>query len=447
MLPVGTGGYRRSPCWGLLLAFAGKLWGGLVMIGIEGGATVAYGGEREPTSRKVLSANTLLAFLILGWSGGAIGPALPWLSTHWGVRLDEAGALFTLNFLGACGTVALSGVLLDRLGRKPLLVAGTLLMAIGLVGLGIAPSLPLALGCALVLGLGWGCLDVTLNVFVADLYPTAQGAALNLMNVAFGLGALIGPLSVGFALNAGSSPQLVVWSLSGIALISGLIYLALSFPSRPLAVPVPGSSGVGSALRVLRQGYVQVLALMLFLYVGLEVGFGGWAYSFAIQGAGMDAGGAALVVALFWLAFTLSRLVAGVAARWVTGALLVLSGVALAAVGAGLIALFATAPAALFIGAVLIGAGCGPIFPTAFGQASMRYPGVGLVSSAAVLGGSLGGMVLPYVQGWLLVTLGVPVAAGFIIVLALVIGGLQLVLSGPLAVVPGPAPTHEAQRA
>jgi hypothetical protein len=60
-------------------------------------------------------------------------------------------------------------------------------------------------------------------------------------------------------------------------------------------------------------------------------------------------------------------------------------------------------------------------------------------------------MVLPYVQGWLLVTLGVPVAAGFIVILSLVIGGLQLVLSGPLAMVPGPAPgpatTHEAQRA
>jgi fucose permease len=411
---------------------------------------VADVGEREPAGRKVLSANTLLAFLILGWGGGAIGPALPWLAAHWGVRLDEAGALFAMNFLGACGTVALSGVLLDRLGRKPLLVAGTLLMAVGLIGVGLAPSLPVALACALVLGLGWGCLDVTLNVFVADLYPGARDAALNLMNMAFGLGALVGPLSIGAALNLGHSPQEVILGLSGIALLTGVIYLALRFPPSPVAVPAPGAAA-RAGLRLLRERYVLLLALLLFLYVGLEVGFGGWAYSFATQGAGMDAGAAALVVAMFWVAFTLGRLVAGVVARGVAGPHLVLGGVGLVVVGAGLITLFSAAPAALFAGAVLIGSGCGPVFPTVFGQAAARYPGVGLVSSAAVLGGTLGGTVLPYVQGRLLVGMGVPVAAGFIVVLALVIIGLQLALRGPQAAVPteapDPAPAHEARPA
>jgi fucose permease len=408
-------------------------------------------GEREPASRAVLNTNTVLAFLILGWGGGALGPALPWLAGHWGVRLDEAGALFTMNFLGACGTVALSGVLLDRVGRKPLLVAGALLLMMGLLGVGLAPSLPVALASALLLGLGFGCLDVTLNVFVADLYPGARDAALNLMNTAFGAGALVGPLSVGVALKLGHSPQEVLWGLSGIALLNGVIYLALRFPSTPAAVPAPGGAAAPAGWRVLRERYVLLLALLLFLYVGLEVGFGGWAYSFATQGAGMDAGAAALVVAGFWLAFTLGRLVAGVVARWVAGPHLVLGGAGLVALGAALIALFATAPAALFVGAVLIGGGCGPVFPTVFGQAAARYPGVGLVSSAAVLGGTLGGTVLPYVQGRLLVGLGVPVAAGLIVVLALVIIGLQRVLTGSWAAVstvaPGLAPAHEAQPA
>jgi fucose permease len=408
-------------------------------------------GEREPASRAVLNTNTVLAFLILGWGGGALGPALPWLAGHWGVRLDEAGALFTMNFLGACGTVALSGVLLDRVGRKPLLVAGALLLMMGLLGVGLAPSLPVALASALLLGLGFGCLDVTLNVFVADLYPGARDAALNLMNTAFGAGALVGPLSVGVAQKLGHSPQEVLWGLSGIALLNGVIYLALRFPSTPAAVPAPGGAAAPAGWRVLRERYVLLLALLLFLYVGLEVGFGGWAYSFATQGAGMDAGAAALVVAGFWMAFTLGRLVAGVVARWVAGPHLVLGGAGLVALGAALIALFATAPAALFVGAVLIGGGCGPVFPTVFGQAAARYPGVGLVSSAAVLGGTLGGTVLPYVQGRLLVGLGVPVAAGLIVVLALVIIGLQRVLTGSWAAVstvaPGLAPAHEAQPA
>jgi MFS family permease len=206
-------------------------------------------GEREPASRAVLNTNTVLAFLILGWGGGALGPALPWLAGHWGVRLDEAGALFTMNFLGACGTVALSGVLLDRVGRKPLLVAGALLLMMGLLGVGLAPSLPVALASALLLGLGFGCLDVTLNVFVADLYPGARDAALNLMNTAFGAGALVGPLSVGVALKLGHSPQEVLWGLSGIALLNGVIYLALRFPSTPAAVAAPTATSESLYIR------------------------------------------------------------------------------------------------------------------------------------------------------------------------------------------------------
>ena len=74
------------------------------------------------------------------------------------------------------------------------------------MGLANAGSLGAGLALTFVLGLGWGALDVTLNVFVADLYPGAQSSALNLMNGAYGLGALAGPLSVAVALRVPEVP-------------------------------------------------------------------------------------------------------------------------------------------------------------------------------------------------------------------------------------------------
>ena len=58
--------------------------------------------------------------------------------------------------------------------------------------------------------LGLGCSAVTLNVFVADLYPANRNMALNLLNGVFGAGALAGPLAVGAALGWGTTPLLVL---------------------------------------------------------------------------------------------------------------------------------------------------------------------------------------------------------------------------------------------
>src|SRR5436190_24149743 len=90
---------------------------------------------RSSGRRSVLVANTVVAYVILGLGGATLGPSLPWLAQHWTVRLDEIGILYTMLFAASCLTVVLSGILLDRIGRKPILVAGMLLLGVGLAGL------------------------------------------------------------------------------------------------------------------------------------------------------------------------------------------------------------------------------------------------------------------------------------------------------------------------
>src|SRR3984893_10939163 len=194
---------------------------------------IPEGRGQLPVNRAALVTNTVLAFLVLGISVATLGPALPWLTQHWHVRLDDGGVLFTLLFTGSCLTVTLSGIVLDRIGRKPILVAGLFLMAMGFIGLCFSPSLILALPFAFIIGLGWGCLDVTLNVFIADLFPGTRGTALNLVNAVFGIGSLIAPLAVGTALTITGSPQVALGGLSAIAMLPCFIYIFLTFPPYP----------------------------------------------------------------------------------------------------------------------------------------------------------------------------------------------------------------------
>ena len=314
-------------------------------------------------SRRGLSAATIAAFLILGVGVGSLGPALPALARRWGAPLDQAGTLFVMVFLSASITITSSSFLLDRVGRKPLLIAGFGLMALGMTGIATAPGLGVALAAGGLLGLGLGWLNVTLNVFVAEFYPRNRGQALNLMNTAFGVGALIAPLAVGFVISGLGGPPPVLIGIAGAAVVIAGAYLALRFPPQRLNVAAEAARTRRSVPAALREPYVLLLALMFFLYAGAEVSFSGWVYSFARQGPGLEETSAALVTTIFWSAFTLGRLSAGLLARRIAGARLVVGGALLGVVGVGLIALAGGSAVALFAGAILVGGGFGPIFP------------------------------------------------------------------------------------
>ena len=99
-------------------------------------------------------------------------------------------------------------------------------------------------------------------------------------------------------------------------------------------------------------------------------------------------------------------------------------------VGAGLLALFSHELAILFASAALSAWAMAPIFPTAFGLVNARYAATaGAGAGLIIFGGTLGGAVLPYSIGQVLAGAGVPGAAGLIAVIAVLIVGLQLLLT------------------
>lgn len=393
--------------------------------------------DKWTISRRALNASLLISFINLGVADAFLGPALAHLTNRWGVALADGGILFTMLFSGSCLAVLATSKLLDRLGLQMVLGISSLLLAVGLIGMAFAPTLGIAIIVSLVLGLGVGGLAVALNLLTAALYPATPNVALNMVNVLFGAGALIAPLLVGATNGIPSGFEVATFALGVVALLTTLGFTLL---------PLPGQYTQGAevvqapALRtLLRDRYVFILTITFFLYVGAEVGFGGWVYSFATSGAHLDVGGATLIVDAFWLSFTLGRIGASLVARFITARTMVIGGAALSAGGGLVVALFNFSPVLLFIGAVLVGVGCAPVFPTSFALATMyRSDWAASASSIGVLGGTLGAAILPFIQGQVLAYWGVAAGASFTVLLLLTIVGLQL--GGRPA--PLQAPTH-----
>src|SRR6056297_3235090 len=152
----------------------------------------------DPDRRRLLLAGAL-GFLALGALQAMYGPAFPALVRRFDVGLDVVAQTVALHFAGSFVTIAAAGPLLARLGYRLPLTVGAAVMAGGALLVATAPGLPWLLTGAALGGLGFGMLDVALNLRVARAFAPNAAPALNVLNAMFGVGAVLGPAAVAWA--------------------------------------------------------------------------------------------------------------------------------------------------------------------------------------------------------------------------------------------------------
>nr|QCO92842.1 hypothetical protein [uncultured bacterium] len=336
------------------------------------------------------------SFFGLGVITAAIGPSLPDLAGNTASTLSGVGGLFTGLFLGSLGAQILNGLLLDRLGPRWIILIGLTITAVGILGVSLSNSLPLALACATFAGLGHGTINLVMNVSISNLFPDRRASVLNLLNVFYGIGAFIAPAVAGLALRLSNSSLPALWAGAGIELL--LLPLFLWLFHIPAAKQTTPKERNGRSL--LSSPALWLLGVMLLIYVGLENGAGGWVSTYLQQTTPLTAASAALGASCFWLALTAGRVVGSfLGARWQARTLLTVS--LLVALGGGLTILASTgSPVFSILGFVLLGFGFGPVFPTTLAIITAIFSAVpGAAASIGTSMGSVGGMLIPWLQG------------------------------------------------
>lgn len=339
-----------------------------------------------------------LLFFGFGLVTAALGPALPELSVATGTTLGTLGILFTMIFLGALLTQTVSGPIMDRVGQRPVLLASVPLLVLGMGVVLLSRLFPLTVACALVAGLGYGGIDVGTNVLIAETYPRRSVSALNLLNLFFGIGAVVGPALAGLTLALWGTALPALWT--AIAVLLGLVPFLWALPQRRAGAAVAGAQPHLETGRVYRVPALWLAGLLLFLYVGAEMGMGGWAAAFMNRSVALALDQAALVASGFWLMLTIGRILAALLGTRLSSTRVLASSLAGALLGSVLL-LIGLGNAAASIAAILVlGLSCGPIFPTVLAVTAGRFHGAsGKASSVVIAMGSTGGMIMPWLQG------------------------------------------------
>jgi fucose permease len=340
---------------------------------------------------RLITLTCCASFLALGISAALFGPAFQSLTQRFNLSLADGGLFVSLQWVGAASVTMLTGRLLDRANARYVLSAGPLLMGGGLVLLSVTPLLPLALCGSLLVGLGTGTLGAASNIVVAALNPRRAAAALNSLNMFFGLGAIAGPQIVNFAL----SRQQV--SLAFIT--SGLFLVLLVIPFAQSSVHIHDEARTKSSM-AMRWVNLAPFAALLFVYVGTEVGFGSWIFTQMTKVSLSTAAVGALATSVFFAGLTAGRLVATPVLRRLREDHLVVVSTGIMALGTGLLLAAPTVEAIGLLSAFLMGLGCGPVFPTAVALIGNLYPEQrGMATGMLMTIGSIGAILFPWLQG------------------------------------------------
>lgn len=344
-------------------------------------------------------------FIVLGVVTTLLGPILPLLSARWPVTTAQLGSLFFWQFIPSTVGTLISGATLSKRSFRLGVVLGVALCLAGVAGL-IWADWNLGRAAVAGYGLGLGIALPAINLAVAEANSARRAASVSLLNFAWGIGAISGPLLLR-----------LTHSLSGfLTLLSVLVALGLA-GSALWEMPAKNITGRDVEPTPLTPTRLWMLApligISMFLFCGVENAVAGWAATLALPSFA-DAFRATNANEAFWAFFLASRALAPFALRRMSEAKLLVASILTAAAGV-LAFYFASHAATILLACAVAGLGVGPGFPLLIARVSeligpqrpacavcFAFAGIGaatLPSAVGVIGERIGdpraGLLLP----------------------------------------------------
>lgn len=267
-----------------------------------------------------------LGYFTFGMITNILGGIIPEVIKQNNVSMFQAGLLATAFFLAYFVFSIPTGLLVDRFGAKPLLLAGAALMGVGCLVISRATAYPLILAMIFAVGVGVTILQAGGNPLIKYLDREVNYHRNLTLTIGFcGIGAFAGPFLLTYVKGLGYQWQALYVPFAGLCLVLLLAMAASAFPKLTTA----SSEGFRFEQlgKLLAKPFVIAYALGLFFYVGAEVATASWIVTFFEKVHNLSGDAAKIgvsgilstvmptlplvVVGLFWLGQGVGRLISG----------------------------------------------------------------------------------------------------------------------------------------
>lgn len=339
-------------------------------------------------------SGVLLAFL------GAILPS-------WGHHVQSdywmIGLYFVALIAGVLTAVRIAPRLMDRQGLGWTLTCACGAAAVALLYLGFFSPPFVAwwrLPGVLLIGLAAGVLHTAIFHAISPMYRHDPAATVNLAGILFGLGCFSVALLISRMFYFYTASAIQVW-LALIPAFFAVGYARSRFAPHTVAPPPTAHA----LLEELKSPYALLLSLILFFQLGNEWALAGWLPLFLSQRLGMSPSASVLLLAFYWLALLIGRVVA----QWILPRVRhsrLLATCVLIAMFACVILLATDNAFGAVTGVLLLGGAFAPIYPLVVERIGARFPSYhpgyyNGIFSLAMAGGLLAPCTLGYLA-WML---------------------------------------------
>ncbi|XP_069661158.1 sodium-dependent glucose transporter 1 [Haliaeetus albicilla] len=387
--------------------------------------------------RWCISGALCAAFLGLGMSIAVLGPTFQNLAANVHKNVSDIYYIFVGRSLGYLGGSVLGGVLFDSMNAHLLLALSMFGTTVGLYGIPWCKKSLLLTVLMSVIGASMGILDTGGNVLALNTWGAEAGPHMQALHFSFAVGAFVAPILAKMALGGSESKDLLpvaektnqsvlrsvpaasaasaasalkhhlgadfLWSY----VVIGTYLLLVSFFF--FILYSKGSSARDKSKASLQKcmfaKYHYALIILLFVfffcYVGAEVTYGSYIFTYAKVFADMKENEAAALNSVFWGAFAACRGVAIFCAACLYPGTMILLSIIGSAASSSCLAFFARYPASLWVGTAVYGASMATIFPSGISWIEQYTVVQGKSASLFVIGAALGEMCIPAVVGYL----------------------------------------------
>ncbi|XP_008582749.1 PREDICTED: sodium-dependent glucose transporter 1 [Galeopterus variegatus] len=371
------------------------------------------------------------AFLGLGMSVAILGPTFQDLATNVNRNISSLSLIFVGRAIGYLTGSVIGGVLFDFMNHFLLLGISLLVTTAGLYLVPFCKTAVLLIAMMSVFGVSLGFLDTGGNVLILALWGDEGAPHMQALHFSFALGAFLAPLLAKLALGAtvpaenhtepdfhhplcnrsseadseclfGAPDDLnLLWAYAviGTYILIVSIFLFILFLKKSSRQEKAKLSVQMSRRAKYHNALLCLLFLFFFFYVGAEVTYGSYVFSFATTHAGMKESEAAGLNSIFWGTFAACR---GLAIFFATclqpGTMIVLSNIG-SLVSSLFLVLFDKNRICLWAATSVYGASMATTFPSGVSWIEQYTTIHGKSAAFFVVGAALGEMAIPAMIG------------------------------------------------
>lgn len=388
----------------------------------------------------------IFAFVLFGLAEQTISTLIPKFQSHYDIDDVQISFIFLASVLGYFTMAILNENTHNRLGVRGVTIFGCASMTTCYLIISTKPPYWVVVLCYVLNGFGFGSIDASMNLWSATLQNASP--ILGAIHGAYGLGCLISPPLITHLLEREKNPW--AWNqyyilLSGVGSFC-LVSFIFSFKNETATkyryimfnkfkdqqrsnqihenndielnqiknnpeisiddedeeILMDSDFGKISMKEILSSKLIWYLCLILFIYVGGEVGFGSWAITYLMRIKSFSYKHASYMATSFWAGLTIGRICLGFATDYYFKNELTanLTYIIWSLIGFLVFWLLCLIPLSiyylLFLIVFISGVGVGPVFPTTIVASVQILPikyhasGVGLICS---IGGSGSGLI------------------------------------------------------